>query len=434
MAPRVALRRVENFSGQIIANERDSSGLGITRSFAARTICIFAQSSTRSKASHCPRSLEVRSPFLDHELVELCATLPIVRGTSMRVVGKSDVAGARSRPLPPQEVLDAPKRGFSVPLADGWRGNARQQVRDGVLPLHRALTPFLDETVAASLIEEHQSGTRQSRAASLESFGCSTNGPEHSCLAEMRRCTSSQSMPVTSQSLLSSCDRSSSMRGGSFAFFFRKFWADCPFATYLIVNELEVRSATIRALRVGKDQGWASNMQPCAGANRHAPTSSTSRRTTSSPLEVQRDQLCQRHRPRQATRTPRRSASAIFRFSSRSLAVATSASVLFGMNRKGARALQAALWKRDVFSSLLRPAESAWDMEARGNERTRAAANFVVCAAGFGPISLSDVGNRPRPLDTGGEGALSRARFSARPLVPLAPTRDKARASIPTGH
>ena len=63
---------------------------------------------------------------------------------------------------------------------------------------------------------------------------------------------------------------------------------------------------------------------------------------------------------------------------------------LFGMNRKGARALEATLWKRDVFSSLLQWSESAWEVEARGNEPTRGASKFVVCAAGFGPISLSD--------------------------------------------
>src|SRR4051812_34105133 len=46
-----------------------------------------------------------------------------------------------------------------------------------------------------------------------------------------------------------------------FAFFFRKFWPDCPFSVCLITNELDVRSSTIRAIRVGHDRGWASNMQ-----------------------------------------------------------------------------------------------------------------------------------------------------------------------------
>jgi hypothetical protein len=33
--------------------------------------------------------------------------------------------------------------------------------------------------------------------------------------------------------------------------------------------------------------------------------------------------------------------------------------------------LQATLWKRDAFASLLRPGDTAWNMEARGSERTR---------------------------------------------------------------
>jgi len=59
--------------------------------------------------------------------------------------------------LPP-EVLQARKRGFSVPLAQWWRGAARAQLRAGVLPLHPALRPLIQETTAALLIEQHQAG------------------------------------------------------------------------------------------------------------------------------------------------------------------------------------------------------------------------------------------------------------------------------------
>ena len=38
---------------------------------------------------------------------------------------------------------------------------------------------------------------------------------------------------------------------------------------------------------------------------------------------------------------------------------------------KGRTRLQVTLWKKDVFASLLRPGEDAWNMEARGSERTR---------------------------------------------------------------
>jgi asparagine synthase (glutamine-hydrolysing) len=102
------------------------------------------------------RSLEVRSPFLDHELVELCARLPDAWKVNS-VQGKLMLRDIVARDLP-QEVLCARKRGFSVPLGQWWRNEARQQIREGLLPLHPALTPFLHEKTAARLLEEHQAG------------------------------------------------------------------------------------------------------------------------------------------------------------------------------------------------------------------------------------------------------------------------------------
>ena len=102
------------------------------------------------------RSLEVRSPFLDHELVELCARLPNQWKVNTRE-GKLILRDIVAADLPP-EVLHARKRGFSVPLAQWWRGVARQQIRDGIIPLHPALAPFLQEKFVAKLLDEHQAG------------------------------------------------------------------------------------------------------------------------------------------------------------------------------------------------------------------------------------------------------------------------------------
>jgi asparagine synthase (glutamine-hydrolysing) len=102
------------------------------------------------------RSLEVRSPFLDQELVELCARLPAAWKVDSKR-GKLILRDLVATDLPP-EVLRARKRGFSVPLGQWWRNEARQQIRDGLLPLHPALTPFLHERTAAQLLEEHQAG------------------------------------------------------------------------------------------------------------------------------------------------------------------------------------------------------------------------------------------------------------------------------------
>ena len=111
---------------------------------------------TKLDIASMARSLEVRSPFLDHELVELCARLPTSWKASARE-GKLMLRDIVAEDLPP-EILHARKRGFSVPLAQWWRGEARQQIRAGILPLHSALRPFLNENIAAQLLEEHQAG------------------------------------------------------------------------------------------------------------------------------------------------------------------------------------------------------------------------------------------------------------------------------------
>ncbi len=111
---------------------------------------------TKLDIASMARSLEVRSPFLDHELVELCARLPNEwKGNAQQ--GKLLLREIVAPDLPP-EVLQARKRGFSVPLAQWWREGARGQIRDGLQPLHPALQPFLCEKAIARLLEEHQSG------------------------------------------------------------------------------------------------------------------------------------------------------------------------------------------------------------------------------------------------------------------------------------
>jgi asparagine synthase (glutamine-hydrolysing) len=66
-------------------------------------------------------SLEVRVPFLDHEVVELCATIPPqlkVRGTTTKYVLKRAARG-----LLPDRIVDKPKIGFfhfGSASVDGW--------------------------------------------------------------------------------------------------------------------------------------------------------------------------------------------------------------------------------------------------------------------------------------------------------------------------
>jgi asparagine synthase (glutamine-hydrolysing) len=101
-------------------------------------------------------SLEARSPFLDHELMEFAASLPgpaKLNGSN----GKAILKGA-FRGILPDEVLDRPKMGFGVPLA-GW---FRNELRD--LPAERLLDPaasnrgYFEPQAVERLIGEHQNG------------------------------------------------------------------------------------------------------------------------------------------------------------------------------------------------------------------------------------------------------------------------------------
>ncbi len=103
-------------------------------------------------------SLEVRSPLLDHKLVELCAQLPSEWKGDHRT-GKRMLREIVSEDLPP-EILRASKRGFSVPLEQWWRGDARERIRAGLETLHPALLSYINAAYVRRLLDEHQAGAR----------------------------------------------------------------------------------------------------------------------------------------------------------------------------------------------------------------------------------------------------------------------------------
>ncbi len=75
---------------------------------------------------HC--SLETRSPLLDHEVIEYCASLPVELKVSGGV-GKYLLKKLAERYFPPSFVHRS-KMGFGIPLADWLRGPLRRSVED----------------------------------------------------------------------------------------------------------------------------------------------------------------------------------------------------------------------------------------------------------------------------------------------------------------
>lgn len=154
-----------------------------------------------------------------------------------------------------------------------------------------------------------------------------------------------------------------------FAFFFRKHWPDCPFPIFLIVNELRVRSASIQALPVGPDRGWASNMK-----------SALEQLDTSHVLYLQEDYFLDR-----PVRREQLAEDFAYAFDHNADALCLRARTelerdfqpindRFGVvppDSDGRTRCQTTLWKRESFLAALRDGETAWEMEARGSDRTR---------------------------------------------------------------
>ncbi|MBL9090981.1 MAG: asparagine synthase (glutamine-hydrolyzing) [Planctomycetaceae bacterium] len=100
--------------------------------------------------------LEVRPPFVDHELLELVWQIP----AGLKILGsdkKRVLKRAFAEDLPP-EVLRKPKQGFEVPI-DAWlRGPLRDRFESLVLAPKARVGEFIDPSVAASLYRRHLRG------------------------------------------------------------------------------------------------------------------------------------------------------------------------------------------------------------------------------------------------------------------------------------
>jgi asparagine synthase (glutamine-hydrolysing) len=97
-------------------------------------------------------SLELRSPFLDHEVLALGLALPDRLKTRGRE-GKVALRRAFAAELPPQ-VAERGKTGFGVPLGRWFREDLRELSRDVVA---RDRGWFRADTVTR-LLDEHESG------------------------------------------------------------------------------------------------------------------------------------------------------------------------------------------------------------------------------------------------------------------------------------
>jgi asparagine synthase (glutamine-hydrolysing) len=104
-------------------------------------------------------SLEVRVPFLDHELVEYCARIPV--GLKVRRQTTKYVLKRAARRLLPDEIVDKRKLGFFRPAFGGWlRAQLQAGVGDYLLGPAPRYAEFLDRDAVERLARSQLRGER----------------------------------------------------------------------------------------------------------------------------------------------------------------------------------------------------------------------------------------------------------------------------------
>ncbi|HEV8159826.1 MAG TPA: asparagine synthase-related protein, partial [Pyrinomonadaceae bacterium] len=99
-------------------------------------------------------SLEARSPFLDHKLMEFAATLP----DSIKVKGRETkylLKKVASR-LVPREVIYRQKMGFAVPINHWFRGKMSKFVEENLLSEKAVKRDLFRADYVRNLITEHK--------------------------------------------------------------------------------------------------------------------------------------------------------------------------------------------------------------------------------------------------------------------------------------
>jgi asparagine synthase (glutamine-hydrolysing) len=112
----------------------------------------------KADRSSMAASLEARSPFLDHTLVELAARIPSnlkLRGKITKYILKEAATG-----LLPDDIIHRPKHGFGVPVGRWFREDLREYAREMLLDPAALARGYFRESAVRQLLDEHASGQR----------------------------------------------------------------------------------------------------------------------------------------------------------------------------------------------------------------------------------------------------------------------------------
>ena len=111
-----------------------------------------------TKVDRCSmlHALEVRSPFMDHELVRFAAGLStpqLLRGGKKRMLREAFAADL------PRSVFTRRKMGFAVPIGQWFRADLRSMLRDTLFAAGSFAASHFDRSVLERLVEDHEART-----------------------------------------------------------------------------------------------------------------------------------------------------------------------------------------------------------------------------------------------------------------------------------
>jgi asparagine synthase (glutamine-hydrolysing) len=106
-------------------------------------------------------SLEGRVPLLNNDFVAYATSLPLdmkLRGLRSKFLLKRALRG-----LLPERILQRPKKGFGIPVAEWFRGPLRGQMLEVLSPERLRREGFFDAGAVGGLVREHLAGRRDNR-------------------------------------------------------------------------------------------------------------------------------------------------------------------------------------------------------------------------------------------------------------------------------
>lgn len=106
-------------------------------------------------------SLEGRVPLLNNDFVEYATRLPLdmkLRGLRSKFLLRRALQG-----ILPSSILNRPKKGFGIPVADWFRGPLKEQMRSILSPERIARKGFFDPAAVSRLVDDHLAGRRDNR-------------------------------------------------------------------------------------------------------------------------------------------------------------------------------------------------------------------------------------------------------------------------------